>query len=227
MSRYHFLDAFQDAILVLDAEGRLHYGNGSAGVLLEVSVRRLATGKPSSQFIKFSPDPFADGALEKVTDTTQVVEVSFSLASGKPGWVQVVYQPEPEFFAHADAVEDGKDRRGDGRRWFMSMRDVTLEKALHVKYRNELEQKESVIKDLKDARARLEEYSQGLEAKVAERTVEVREKNRLLKVFSTVSGRYPRLRQERRLSSGVFAFLQQDFQRRSARSDDRTASRIQ
>jgi two-component system, chemotaxis family, sensor kinase CheA len=65
----------------------------------------------------------------------------------------------------------------------VSMRDVTLEKNLHVKYRKELDNKEVVIRDLQDARAALEEYSHGLESKVQERTVELRTTNSLLKTI--------------------------------------------
>ena len=194
MNHYLIFEAFQDTIFVVGEVGQLFYGNGAAAILLEVSPRRLTSERPIAQFITFDPDPLLTGSqgLAKINETTQTVEISFNLPSGKSGWVQVAIQPEPEFLALARASEEGAAApKINGEtcaaykpsRWIVSMRDVTLEKNLHVKYRKELDNKEVVIRDLQDARAALEEYSHGLESKVQERTVELRASNGLLKTI--------------------------------------------
>lgn len=171
MGYYHVFDAFQDAVLVIDREGRVHYGNSGASILLEVSTRRLSAGRQLSQFLTLSPDLASPGeTLDAITEMTQSREVEFQLPNGRSGWVQVVLQPEPHGFS------DGGEPR-----WIMTLRDVTLEKTLHSKYKAELDQKEAVIADLKAAREDLERYSQKLEVMVEERTIELREANALLK----------------------------------------------
>ncbi len=171
MSYYQVFDAFQDAVLVVDREGCVYYGNSAASLLLEVSARRLSSGRQLSQFMSLSPDLVNSGeALASIQEMTQSREVEFQLPNGRTGWVQVVLQPEPQGFG------DGQEPR-----WIMTLRDVTLEKTLHSKYKAELDQKEAVIADLKEARAALEQYSQKLELMVEERTLELSETNALLK----------------------------------------------
>lgn len=175
MSDYRVFDTFQDAVLVIDGEGNLCYGNEAATLLFEVSSRRLSSGKPLSQFVTFQPDPFASaGPLSEVVEATQVKEVEFAAASGKSGWAQVSFQPQPEFF-----TEDPEKKA----RWIVCLRDVSLEKTLHDKYKDELDQKESVIQDLRVAQAKLEDYSRNLEKMVEARTLELREANQLLKTI--------------------------------------------
>ena len=182
MNHYLVFEAFQDTIFVIDEAGRLIYGNGAAAILLEVSPRRLTSEKPIGQFINFSPDPLLveSKGIANVIETTQTVEVSFNLPSGKSGWVQIVIQPEPEFLTKSRTTESETEA---GKRWIVSMRDVTLEKNLHIKYRKELDNKEVVIRDLQEARAALEEYSHGLESKVQERTTELQAMNGLMKAI--------------------------------------------
>lgn len=171
MSHYQVFDAFQDAVLVIDREGCLHYGNSGASILLEVSARRLSTGRPLSQFLSLQPDIASPGeTLDAITEMTQSREVEFQLPGGRSGWVQVVMQPEPAGFSEKE-----------GMRWVLTLRDVTLEKTLHSKYKAELDQKESVIADLRAAREDLQKYSEHLEEMVAERTLKLTETNALLK----------------------------------------------
>lgn len=171
MSYYQVFDAFQDAVLVIDREGRVLYGNNGASILLEVSTRRLSAGRPLSQFMNLVPDIASPGeTLESITEMTQSREVEFQLPNGRSGWVQAVLQPEPKGFAE-----------GEESRWIMTLRDVTLEKTLHSKYKAELDQKEAVIVDLRAAREALERYSQKLELMVEERTIKLSEANALLK----------------------------------------------
>ena len=174
MSRYQIFDNFVDSVFVLDAEGRVHYGNGGASILLEVSSKRLTAGRPFAQYMTFDPDPFS-GKWQDVSEATQIREITFQLASGYGGSAQVTVQPEP-----ADWTEE---RETKDKRWILYFRDVSLEKTLATKYRGELDQKEAMISDLRDAREKLEQYSKNLEGMVAERTAELSDTNHLLKTI--------------------------------------------
>lgn len=177
MSSYRFFEQFQDSVLVIDSEGRLLFGNTAASILLETSARRMAAGRILNQFVKLEPDVVGiGGSLSSVTEDTQATEVAFTLATGvKSGWVQVSIQPLPEPLYEPD--QQKRDR------YLINLRDVTLERTLHVKYRGELDKKEKVISELEIARAKLEEYSHQLEEKVRERTAELSHLNRLMKTI--------------------------------------------
>lgn len=175
MSDYKLFDTFQDSILMIDEHGRLVFGNHAASVLFEISAKRMASGKPLDQFVKFEPSPFAGfESLGEIREPTQMREIEFVSSSGKTGSAQVTIQPQPEYFA----TEEGEKRR-----WLVYLRDVSLERILHEKYRGELDQKEDVIRALQEARAKLEDYSRNLEKMVADRTVALSEANQLLQTI--------------------------------------------
>ncbi|RYZ69271.1 MAG: hypothetical protein EOP05_15095, partial [Proteobacteria bacterium] len=175
MIDYKLFDTFQDAVLVLDQDGKVVYGNVAATFLLEVSAKRLGSGKPLSNYVEFNPPPYE--SLTTVTESTQLREVAFTASSGKAGWIQVVVHPQPEFYSAASEDESEKMR------WIVALRDVSLEKTLHDKYKAELDKKEVVINDLKQARSKLEDYSKNLEAMVALRTAELTKTNALLRTI--------------------------------------------
>lgn len=175
MSEYHVFDAFQDAVFIIGSNGEVYFGNEAAILLFEISARRLGSGKPLSDFIEFNPDPIdSSGALSQLQGATQVKEVQYKTSSGKEGWAQVSLQSQPEYFPSDQSDES---------RFIVLVRDVTLEKTLHDKYRAELDKKEQVIHDLQVAREKLEDYSRNLEKMVGERTTELREANQLLKTI--------------------------------------------
>lgn len=174
MSEYRFFDTFQDAVLVIDSDHNVCFGNVAATLLFEVSARRLSSGKPLNQFIEFKPDPISSaGDLLALDQATQFKEVEFSSSSGKSGWAQVALLPQPKHFSPDF----------EGQRFIVTLRDVTLEKTLFDKYRAELDQKEEVIQDLRKAQAQLEDYSKNLEKMVAARTLELSETNQLLQTI--------------------------------------------
>jgi two-component system, chemotaxis family, sensor kinase CheA len=175
MIDYKLFDTFQDAVLVLDEEGRVVYGNVAATFLLEVSAKRLSSGKPLAQYVEFSPAPYEN--LKSVNEATQLREVAYTASSGKAGWIQVVVHPQPDFFSAASTDEAEKNR------WILALRDVSLEKTLHDKYKAELDKKEAVINDLRAARSKLEDYSKNLEQMVADRTAELTKTNVLLRTI--------------------------------------------
>jgi len=175
MSYQLIYDCVQEPIVVVDQEGLVRYGNHAASLLLDVTQKRLASGRPLDTIVDLNPNPLSFGSgLTAVKEETKISEVLFKLPNGQGGWVQMAMQPQPEFLTR---------EVGFGDRWILSMRDVTLERTLHAKYRGELDQKETVISDLREARTKLEEYSQGLETKVQERTSELSELNRLFKTI--------------------------------------------
>jgi two-component system chemotaxis sensor kinase CheA len=175
MSYQLIYDGIQESILVVDQDGLVRYGNHAASLLLDVTQKRLASGRPLDSIVELNPNPLIfDTGLTAVKEETKISEVLFKLSSGQSGWVQLAMQPQPDFLTREVGVGD---------RWIVSMRDVTLERTLHTKYRGELDQKESVISDLREARTKLEEYSHGLETKVQERTAELSELNRLFKTI--------------------------------------------
>ena len=172
MSDYRVFDSLQDVVFVLNGECSVLYGNQAASNLLGVSTRRLASGKLISQFLEFETNVLTSMTAVVVGEPTQLTELGFTVVAGGGGWGQITVQRQPEFFT--------QEREP---RWIVYLRDVTLEKNLHEKYKLELEQKESVITDLKQARAKLEDYSKNLEAMVANRTAELNKTNILLKTI--------------------------------------------
>lgn len=173
MSSFKVFDTIQEVVFAIDEERNLLYGNNAASLLLEVTAKRLSTGKSMTQFIEFKPDIFAEGEkIQDVTEPTHIREVQYTTKDGKEGWAQVSVQAAPEFFP--------PDEKQPSKRWLLYFRDVSLERILAAKYKAELDQKEGVIEDLKKARAQLEDYSKNLEKMVEQRTVELRESNKLL-----------------------------------------------
>lgn len=173
MTDYKFFDSIQEVVLVIDGEGRAVFGNSAATFLFDVPARRFASGKPLTQLVTFETNPFPEN-LAALTEPSQMREVRFTTPSGKSGAVQVIVQPQPEFFT--DVPEEKS-------RFLVTLRDVSLEMTLQKKYRGELDQKEAVIADLQTARAKLEDYSKNLEQKVSDRTAELTKTNTLLRTI--------------------------------------------
>lgn len=173
---FRIFENMQDVAFVIDEQMNVHFGNGAAGLLLDISARRLSSGKPLVNFVEFSPD-LLEESLETVDEPTQMREIRFTTSEGKEGWAQVSVQLLPAPLLSFLASESGVK---DLRRWVVYLRDVSLEKTLHEKYKGELDKKEAVIEDLRKAQAELANYSKNLERMVEERTRELRETNRLL-----------------------------------------------
>ena len=221
MSRYHLFDSFLDAILVVDREGRVYYGNAAASIVLSVSTKRLSTGRPLSQFISFEPDPFkAEEVFATVEEASQVREVAYRQGKDgaeSTGWAQVVFQPQLDFINDPDDTDVGA-----GPFWIVCIRDVSVEKTLQVKYRGELDQKESIINELRDARQKLESYSKDLEAMVEARTSELTSANQLLKNdFGQSRAGDLGLRPRRSLSVDLLASLSSSPRDGACRQKDR------
>lgn len=161
-------DSLLEPTFILDSGKRIVYCNEPAALLADVSVRKLMRQQPVFDELFLFEDPI-EGLrdLPSIADATPYQEVRFRTEAGKDGKVQVTFQP----FEATDGTTSS---------WLVFFRDVTLEETLQKKYRAELEQKEGYIRELEDARAKLEDYSKNLEVKVAERTAELSRLNQLM-----------------------------------------------
>lgn len=150
-------DTLLDAVVAIDGERRITYFNESCATLLEHPRRKIKLGTPCHELIRFQDDDLfcmPNGSWGR-DDASPYREVDFESSSGRKGRVQISIQPA---------------LTGE---WLLFMRDVTLEQALHQKYRSELKQKEQALEALED-------YSKNLERKVEQRTAELFEANQLL-----------------------------------------------
>ncbi|PIU01223.1 MAG: hypothetical protein COT74_01580 [Bdellovibrionales bacterium CG10_big_fil_rev_8_21_14_0_10_45_34] len=166
---YSIFDSLIDAVCVIDDQRRVVYSNEALANLIEVRHRKIKPGLFVYDFVKFSDPNFfcmPHGEWGKQA-STPYKEVEFTASSGKVGKVQMAIQPDP-------------NAASNGGRWVILVHDVTLEESLHTKYHGELEQKDQLIKELKDAQLKLEDYSHRLEEMVAERTRQLKEANRTL-----------------------------------------------
>lgn len=176
MVDYSVFDSLFDSAIVVGDDLKIVYCNEAAAQLAGSSVRRLTKGVrfPDVYQLK-DPDLFVVAGGELGRDSAAPMrEIDFTIkGSEKSGKLQVTLQPFSE---------------SGTKRWVILMHDVTLEETLHKKYQGELEQKEVYIRDLQDAKAKLEDYSKNLEQMVEERTAEVRTANRMLNAIMNSLG---------------------------------------
>lgn len=149
---FSFLDCFIDAAIVINDKKAVVYANEPAATLFETSLRRLLKVADITAQLQFLEKnelyPWQENGLG-FSGNSSSMEIDFQLASGeKKGRAAFCIAPCGENL------------------WLIAIRDVTLEQALHSKYRSELEAKEDLIKNL--------------EQKVAERTKELSDLNSTL-----------------------------------------------
>lgn len=151
MDDYSVLDSILDAAFVVEGDGKIIYCNDAAATFCQSSVRRLVNKAVISDlFTLDEPNifPFTEESQGR-QGPTPFIETTFHLAKdGKSGKVQLAVRPVGE------------------NHWAFTLRDVSLEEALHSKYRSELSQKE--------------EYAKNLEKLVEARTAELRAVNQTL-----------------------------------------------
>lgn len=164
--QYSLFDNLLEPVFVLSAEQKVVYCNETAASIAGLSVRKITRGMKFSELFVFNEEIDGMDNLVTVTDATPYKEVSFKAVHGEEGKVQITLQPV-------------FDSMGD-KNWIVFVRDVTLEERLQKKYHGEIEKKEVVIKDLEEAKLKLEDYSKNLELKVAERTKELSGLNQTL-----------------------------------------------
>lgn len=156
---FSFFDASYDGVFVLNKDNGVVYCNESAAQLCASSVRRLSKVTDLFTVIQFE-NP------EILSQTTSWTEIKFDVVGkSKSGTVQVASQPF--------SIDEEELR-------ILTLHDVTLEETLHRKYQGELEQKENVINELRQAQAQLESYSKNLEKMVEERAGQLKAANQML-----------------------------------------------
>ncbi len=161
---YSVFDSLLDTVLVLDHERRIVYFNEACTTLLDLPRKRIKPGTPCFDLIKFQASDLycmPEGTWGE-NEASPYREVSFTSASGKLGQVQISIQPSTPGI------------------WIVYMRDVTLEQALHIKYRTELKKKEDTLLELQKAHEALADHSKNLEKTVELRTSEIRSINLFL-----------------------------------------------
>jgi signal transduction histidine kinase len=161
---FEIFDPLLDSVVVVDRNFCILYANASFAHMCGSTVRRiLRKPRPLSEFLTLEDDFFKKPQLVFDESLAKMYrEVGFSSSDGAAGTVQYCIQERTKS-ANSDPL------------WVIFLRDVTLEKSLHDKYKLQLQAKEEVIEDLRQAQKKLQEYSEGLEAMVAERTQELRE----------------------------------------------------
>jgi two-component system chemotaxis sensor kinase CheA len=170
---FRIFENIQEPMFIIDGELNVHWGNSAALQILEVSARRLASGKPLASFIEFKQGVLQEGQdLASIEEPSASREIDFTTAGGGTGSGQISIQSVPEVIREASGA--------DSKRWIVYIRNVTLEKILADKFKAQLDAKEAVIGELEKARAELENYSKNLEKMVEARTTELREANRLV-----------------------------------------------
>ncbi len=154
MVDFSVFDSILDCAFVVDGEGKIIYCNDPGATFCQSSVRRINGKLKLSDLIAVqTPNvlPFnetSEGRLEP----SPYMETEFTiLKDGKTGKAQMAVRPL------------------DGGHWVFFIRDVSLEEALHSKYRSELSQKE--------------EYARNLEKLVEARTAELNLVNQTLKAI--------------------------------------------
>lgn len=174
---FSLFDHLFDYIVVCDHTGHIVYVNDSAAGWLQSSVRRLSGGKRKLKDLV---------VLESLS-----LDQNFALDSGKVdlGWTETRYDLKEveaiegmiQVYIKTFSIELQKF-------CFYWFHDVSLEEKLHRKYQAELIDKELAYESLAQAKALLEEYSKNLELKVAERTRELTDANKLLETIMNSLG---------------------------------------
>lgn len=173
---YSFFDSLFDATFIFDENREIIYCNESAATLCKSSVKRMTKKKKIFEFIKFDDEDLftmPDGK-KGLNEPAPFVEVNFVLKNQETGKVQITIYPFEGI--------------SNQRLWITILRDVTLEEVLHAKYHAQLEQKEVVINELKEARSKLQDYSKNLETMVEDRTQELKKANNMLNAIMNSLG---------------------------------------
>lgn len=167
---YALFDSLLEPVFTLNSEGLIIYCNETAATICGSSPRKLVRSKLSlSHAIQFESALEYLSDLKAITTPTPYKELKFSTETYENGKAQITIQPH--------SVDDNSTD------YIVFFRDVTLEERLQNKYRAELEQKETYINELKEARNQLEIYSKDLESLVQKRTAEIQDLNVLMKAL--------------------------------------------
>ena len=133
MIDFAVFDSILDSVFVVDRDGTVVYCNDAAATFSETSAKRTIGRRTLNELFSLS-EP---GILP--------------LTESSPGWIT------PSAFIETDFQVCKSARSGKGQvsvrpisenHWLIYLRDVSLEEALHKKYRSELSQKEQYVRNL-------------------------------------------------------------------------------
>lgn len=151
MVDFSVFDSILDSAFVVDGSGKILYCNDAAATFCQTSIRRLVNKALLSDLLNVSHVgilPFDEKSLGR-DEPTSFIETEFKLIKGdRAGKIQLAIRP----------LNAGH--------WLVTVRDVSLEDALYVKFRSELAQKE--------------DYARNLEKLVEARTAELKKVNQTL-----------------------------------------------
>lgn len=154
MVDFNVFDSILDAAFVIDADGKVVYCNDAGASFCQSSVRRMVGKAILSDLVSVTESGLLPFTAESPgwQAPTPFIETEYKLLKAeKAGKVQLAIRPV------------------DKDRWIFFVRDVSLEEALHSKYRSELAQKE--------------DYARNLEKLVEARTAELNQVNMTLKAI--------------------------------------------
>ncbi|MGE0526488.1 MAG: ATP-binding protein [Bdellovibrionales bacterium] len=151
MVDFSVFDSILDAAFIVDGGGKIVYCNDPGATFCQTSVRRVVGKAVLSDLLSIAEPgilPFTSESPGRLSPTP-FIETEFVIAKdGRQGKLQLAVRPV------------------DAEHWAFFIRDVSLEEALHAKYRSELRQKE--------------DYARNLEKLVEARTAELRAVNQTL-----------------------------------------------
>lgn len=133
MVDFSVFDSILDCVFVIDGDGKIVYCNDPGASFCQSSVRRLVGKQKLADLIAVQAEnilPFTEASPGR-SEPCPYMETEFTIAKdGKTGKAQMSIRPI------------------DDQGWAFFIRDVSLEEALHSKYRSELSQKEEYAKNL-------------------------------------------------------------------------------
>ncbi|MFW5871860.1 MAG: ATP-binding protein [bacterium] len=171
--KFNVFDNQIDAVMIIDAEKHPLYVNLAFATMVGASPKRIKPDKFAYDYITFENKdllPMPEGTMG-FDCFTPYQETKFNTFKGAQGTALVSIMPIEE------------DNQEEIRYWALFMKDMTVEIQLQEKYKDQLNQKEGVIKELQKAQAELNEYSQNLEKMVQERTQELAASNRFIQAM--------------------------------------------
>ena len=143
-------DSLIDGVMVFDEDRKVIYCNEMAANLVKTSVRRIIKGIKIYDLIKFENENIfcMPNGVEGKDYPLPTTELKYSTVKGEEsGRLQITIQP---FHSENQTAL-----------WIIVLHDVTLEERLHSKYHAQLEAKEVIIEELKDAKGgEIENYSE-------------------------------------------------------------------
>jgi len=164
---FSFCDQLIDAVIVCDRDKKILYANLAFANMASTSLKRIKPETPIFEIITFKdPQIFLNANVEWPNNAEHLNrETDFETKKGESGRVMV----------STTLLPNGN--------FVVFFKDLNLEIKLQSKYQQELDEKQAYIAQLKNAQEELQKYSENLEKIVEERTQELSNTNRFIKLM--------------------------------------------